>query len=230
MVNICIIPARGGSKRIPRKNIKDFCGKPMLAYAIETAKSSQLFSQIIVSTDDDEIADVASYYGASVLKRPTHLADDYATTVAVVRHVIEVLRLDDNGSLCCIYPCTPLLTARMIKEAYQKWTTSDMKFCFPVLAFESSVYRAFSLNQFDKIIPIFDNENVRTQDLQKVYYDAGQFYWGAIKSWAIEEKIHEQSVAFLLPKNSVVDIDTCEDWSFAELLYKMYNKDGMILQ
>lgn len=226
-MNLCVIPARGGSKRIPRKNIKNFCGKPMLAYAIEVAKNSQLFSRIVVSTDDDEIANIANQYGAEVLKRPELLADDYATTVAVIRHSIDALNLADDVNLCCLYPCTPLLTAQIINNAYQKWINSNAKFCIPVLEFESSIYRSLKLNEFDEILEIFDNENARTQDLQKAYYDAGQFYWGSAKSWAIENKIREQSVAFVLAKNSVVDIDTPDDWQFAEWLYKIQNGDRL---
>lgn len=226
-MNVCVIPARGGSKRIPRKNIKDFCGKPMLAYAIEVAKNSQLFSRIVVSTDDVEIANIAHRYGAEVLKRPESLADDYATTVAVIRHSIDALNLADNMNVCCLYPCTPLLTAQIISNAYQKWITSNAKFCIPVLEFESSIYRSLKLNERDEIVEIFDNENTRTQDLQKAYYDAGQFYWGSAKSWAIENKIREQSVAFVLSKNSVVDIDTPDDWQFAELLYQVQNGDRL---
>lgn len=226
-MNLCVIPARGGSKRIPRKNIKEFCSKPMLAYAIAVAKDSQLFSRIVVSTDDGEIAVIANQYGAEVLKRPQLLADDYATTVAVIRHSIDALNLADDVNLCCLYPCTPLLTAQIINNAYQKWINSNAKFCIPVLEFESSIYRSLKLNEFDEILEIFDNENARTQDLQKAYYDAGQFYWGSAKSWAIENKIREQSVAFVLAKNSVVDIDTPDDWQFAEWLYKIQNGDRL---
>lgn len=226
-MNLCVIPARGGSKRIPRKNIKEFCSKPMLAYAIAVAKDSQLFSRIVVSTDDDEIAAIANQYGAEVLKRPQLLADDYATTVAVIRHSIDALNLADDVNLCCLYPCTPLLTAQIINNAYQKWINSNAKFCIPVLEFESSIYRSLKLNERDEILEIFDNENTRTQDLQKAYYDAGQFYWGSAKSWAIENKIREQSVAFVLAKNSVVDIDTPDDWQFAEWLYKIQNGDRL---
>lgn len=226
-MNLCVIPARGGSKRISRKNIKNFCGKPMLAYAIEVAKNSQLFSEIIVSTDDDEIATIANQYGAEVLKRPESLADDYATTVAVIRHSIDALNVANDVNLCCLYPCTPLLTAQIISDAYQKWIKSSAKFCIPVLEFESSIYRSLKLNERDEIAEIFDNENIRTQDLQKAYYDAGQFYWGSVKSWTIEKKIREQSVAFILSKNSVVDIDTPDDWQFAELLYQVQNGDKL---
>lgn len=126
-----------------------------------------------------------------------------------------------------MYPCTPLLTAQIINNAYQKWINSNAKFCIPVLEFESSIYRSLKLNEFDEILEIFDNENARTQDLQKAYYDAGQFYWGSAKSWAIENKIREQSVAFVLAKNSVVDIDTPDDWQFAEWLYKIQNGDRL---
>lgn len=219
-MNICIIPARGGSKRIPRKNIKNFCGKPMIAYAITTAKNSELFDKIIVSTDDDEIASIAEQYGAEVLKRPAELADDYATTVAVIRHAIDNIG-QNFTNICCIYPCTPLLKSEYLTKSFENWQESNHLFCFPVLAFESSIFRALKIDEQGKTTTIFDNESTRTQDLTTAYHDAGQFYWGSRDAWLNENSIHNHGLAFILPKNSVVDIDNDDDWQFAEMLYRL---------
>ena len=219
-MNICIIPARGGSKRIPRKNIKEFCGKPMLARAIDTAKNSQLFSQIIVSTDDSDIADIAQQNGAEVIFRPVKLADDYATTVAVIRHAIQ--DLPDNSDICCLYPCTPLLTPQILLDSLQVWQNSTSLYCFPVLAFASNILRALKLTEANEVSSVFAaNEQVRTQDLPHAYYDAGQFYWGTQEAWLTEDKIHNHAVGFILPKYRVVDIDDEADWQFAEQLYRL---------
>lgn len=222
-MNICIIPARGGSKRIPRKNIKDFCGKPMLARAIDTAKNSQLFSQIIVSTDDSDIADIAQQNGAEVIFRPVKLADDYATTVAVIRHAIQ--DLPDNSDICCLYPCTPLLTPKILIDSLQVWQNSTSLYCFPMLEFASNIMRALQLTDTNEVASVFAaNEQVRTQDLPHAYYDAGQFYWGKRKTWLTEDKIHNHAVGVVLPKYSVVDIDDDNDWQFAEMLFQAQHR------
>lgn len=222
-MNICIIPARGGSKRIPRKNIKDFCGKPMLARAIDTAKNSQLFSQIIVSTDDSDIADIAQQNGAEVIFRPVKLADDYATTVAVIRHAIQ--DLPDNSDICCLYPCTPLLTPKILIDSLQVWQNSTSLYCFPMLEFASNIMRALQLTETNEVASVFAaNEQVRTQDLPHAYYDAGQFYWGKRETWLTEDKIHNHAVGVVLPKYSVVDIDDENDWQFAEKLFQVQHR------
>lgn len=218
-MSICIIPARGGSKRIPRKNIKNFCGKPMLAYAIETAQASQLFERIIISTDDSEIADIARQYGADVLQRPVELANDYATTVAVIRHAIEQLPSVDN--VCCIYPCTPLLKPNDLAQSFSLWQNSNSLYCFPMLAFESNILRSLKIDSDNKVSSVFaENEQSRTQDLPEAYFDAGQFYWGSRQAWLTEDKIHNHAIGYVLPKYSVVDIDDEQDWQFAEFLFQ----------
>lgn len=221
-MNICIIPARGGSKRIPRKNIKDFCGKPMLARAIDTAKNSQLFAKVIVSTDDSDIADIAQQNGAEVIFRPTQLADDYATTVAVIRHAIADLPMDTT--ICCLYPCTPLLQSKDLIDSLQVWQNSTSLYCFPVLEFESNILRSLTLADNGEVSSVFSqNEQVRTQDLPHAYYDAGQFYWGSRQAWLTEDNIHNHAIGVVFPKYSVVDIDDASDWQFAELLYQLCN-------
>lgn len=218
-MNSCIIPARGGSKRIPRKNIKDFCGKPMLARAIDTAKASQLFAQVIVSTDDSEIAAIARAYGAAVIERPAELADDYATTVAVMRHALADLAHDSN--ICCLYPCTPLLKPQDLTDSFRRWQSSDSLYCFTVLEFESNILRSLKLSDHGEVTSVFgQHEQVRTQDLPHAYYDAGQFYWGSRDAWLTEDKIHNHATGFILPKYSVIDIDDDHDWRLAELLYQ----------
>nr|WP_312523696.1 pseudaminic acid cytidylyltransferase [Moraxella sp. CTOTU47724] len=218
-MKVCIIPARGGSKRIPRKNIKDFCGKPMLARAIETAKNSQLFEQIIVSTDDGAIADIARHHGATVSRRPAELADDYATTAAVIRHVLQ--SMPKASHICCLYPCTPLLKSQYLTDSFERWQSSNSLYCFPVLEFESNVLRSLKLSDAGEVSSMFSqHELTRTQDLTQAYFDAGQFYWGSREAWLSEDKIHNHALGYVLPKYSVVDIDDENDWRFAERLYQ----------
>ena len=218
-MNVCIIPARGGSKRIPRKNIKDFCGKPMLARAIETAKNSQLFEQIIVSTDDGAIADIAQHHGATVSQRPAELADDYATTAAVIRHVLQ--HVPKASHICCLYPCTPLLKSQYLTDSFERWQSSNSLYCFPVLEFESNVLRSLKLSDTGEVSSMFSqHEFTRTQDLPQAYFDAGQFYWGSREAWLSEDKIHNHALGYVLPKYSVIDIDDENDWRFAERLYQ----------
>ena len=218
-MNVCIIPARGGSKRIPHKNIKDFCGKPMLARAIETAKNSQLFEQIIVSTDDSAIADIAQHHGATVSQRPTELADDYATTAAVIRHTLQ--HVPKASHICCLYPCTPLLKPQYLTDSFERWQSSNSLYCFPVLEFESNVLRSLKLTETGEVSSMFSqHELTRTQDLPQAYFDAGQFYWGSREAWLSEDKIHNHALGYVLPKYSVVDIDDENDWRFAERLYQ----------
>lgn len=225
-MNVCIIPARGGSKRIPRKNIKDFNGKPMLAYAIDTAKKTGLFERIVVSTDDTEIAEIAEQFGASVLWRPDELANDYATTVAVIRHAIEWLDLAST-MVCCVYPCTPLLTSEQLSDGLKRLTQAppsgtQAKFCFPVLEFASVIFRGLQLDEQGLVSTIFAaTEQQRTQDLRHAYYDAGQFYWGQAADWLTLDSIHNHGIALPLPKHSVVDVDDETDWQFAEQLYQL---------
>lgn len=224
-MNICIIPARGGSKRIPRKNIKNFCGKPMLARAIETAKTSGLFDKILVSTDDNEISNIARQNNADVIERPAQLADDYATTVAVIRHAVQ--NFAENTNICCLYPCTPLLQENWLSDSFEQWQQSDSLYCFPILEFESNILRSLKLNENGEVSSVFSqNELVRTQDLPHAYYDAGQFYWGSRDSWLTQDKIHNHATGFVLPKYSVVDIDDEQDWQFAEQIFEILNQQG----
>ena len=224
-MNLCVIPARGGSKRIPKKNIRDFCGKPMIAYAIDLAKSSQLFEHIVVSTDDYEIKQLAHKYGAEVpFERPSLLADDSTPTVPVIKHAIT--ELEHRGlsfkNVCCLYPSVPLISAERIIEAFYKSLQKPEVFVMPIIAFCSPIERAFTLEQSGKVIPLnHQNITLRTQDCKKTYHDAGQFYWGNKLLWGgSDANIHANSFGLEISAWEAIDIDNEDDWLMAEKLYK----------
>jgi pseudaminic acid cytidylyltransferase len=221
-MKIAVIPARGGSKRIPRKNIKLFAGKPMIAYAIEAAKVSGLFEHILVSTDDHEISAIAQKLGAEVpFERPSELADDYAPTVPVIAHAItasEALgwKID---KVCCIYPCVPFIQANDLKAALRLLDESDAKYSFPITEFSSAIQRALRRANDGRISSFYlEYELIRTQDLEPAYYDAGQFYWGTRDAWLTTHRIHANGVSLVIPQWRTVDIDTLEDWIKAEII------------
>jgi pseudaminic acid cytidylyltransferase len=222
-MNIAIIPARGGSKRIPRKNIKLFAGKPIIAYAISAAKESGLFEHIVVSTDDDEIASVSKEWGAIVpFMRPTGLADDHTPTVPVVADAIE--KCEDLGwyssFVCCIYPCVPFLRAEDLRSALAMLKNSTADYCFPIAEFPAAVQRALRQNANGFVEPIYpEHQLTRTQDLEPAHFDAGQFYWGSREAWRRNPRPHTNALALSIPSQRVVDIDTNEDWDRAEFLY-----------
>ncbi len=221
-MNVAIIPARGGSKRIPKKNIKTFYGKPMLHYPLKQACDSGLFDKVVVSSDDDEILEVASTFSASIecYKRSKNLSDDFTPTIPVIQDYIRSasIHIDD---ICCIYPCTPFLTKETLNKFYIEYAKDKNYFYFPVVEFSSSIYRSLSLNSKNVVSPIFkENTNTRTQDLSKAFYDAGQFYIGSRDKWLKEEKIHSSAKALSVSKLIAVDIDEIEDWYLAENIYK----------
>jgi pseudaminic acid cytidylyltransferase len=224
-MKIAIIPARGGSKRIPRKNIRPFCGKPMIANSIIAARNSGVFDRVVVSTDDPEIAKVAREFGAETpFTRPAHLADDHATTVPVIKHSVEWVS-DNWGAVthaCCIYATAPFVQARDLRMAYEDLVRSDVKgYVFSATSFPFPIQRAFRVKE-GGYVEMFHPEhyNTRSQDLEHAYQDAGQFYWGSAASY-VEEKIFfsTDSKAYLLPRHMVQDIDTVEDWRRAELMF-----------
>jgi N-acylneuraminate cytidylyltransferase len=225
MGNLAIIPARGGSKRIPRKNIKDFLGKPIIAYSIEAAINSELFDEIMVSTEDAEIAEVALKYGAKVpFFRSNKNSDDYSTTMDVIN---EVLR-DYNHKLnmnfeyaCCIYPTAPLLKIEHLKSGYNKLTSNNFSSVFTVVEFNYPIWRGLSLNEDTTANMIWPQHlNDRSQDLQKVYHDAGQWYW--FKTKELTDSIFSgKSAVVKLVETEVQDIDNLTDWKLAELKYKL---------
>lgn len=227
-MNICVIPARGGSKRITRKNIKDFYGKPIIAYSIEAALRSGCFDKVIVSTDDDEIAEVAIKYGAEVpFIRPDTLSDDYAGTTSVIRHAIEwLLDAGENPHfVCCLYATAPFVTAKYIKLGLKQLNDTGAAYAFSVTSYAFPIQRAFKIS-YKLGIEMFNPEhiNTRSQDLEEAWHDAGQFYWGRVEAWLIEKVIFgADSTAVILPRHCVQDIDTIEDWERAESLFKALN-------
>ena len=219
-MNIAVIPARGGSKRIPRKNIKDFGGQPMIAYASTAAQQSALFERIVVSTDDEEIAAIAKALGAEIpFVRPAELANDYTATVPVIAHAIEACR--EMGwhvsNVCCIYPGVPFIEVADLQGAFKHLKESSADYCFPVTEFPSAIQRALKRNRDGVMQPFYPEfELTRTQDLEPAYYDAGQFYWGSQEAWLNNSRIHSSGVGYVIPSWRVVDIDTPEDWDRAE--------------
>lgn len=227
-MNLCVIPARGGSKRIPRKNIKDFCGKPIITYSIEAAIGSGLFSDVVVSTDDIEIAHIASEWGASVpFIRPPELSDDFTGTTPVIAHAIEKLQElgKEYDTVCCIYATAPFVSAENLRMGCEKLVNSDKKFVFSVCAFDAPVFRSFELLD-DESVQMFwpENFNKRSQDLPKAYFDAAQFYWGKTEAFKQNLQMFAQhSIGVELPRHLVQDIDTPEDWIRAEYMYQAIN-------
>lgn len=226
MNSIAIIPARGGSKRIPRKNIRHFLGKPIIAYSIETALESGVFDEVMVSTDDDEIAEVAKKCGAKIpFMRSAENADDYATTVDVLVEVLQKYKEQEkyfeNG--CCIYPTAPLLKSSFLKGGYEKLINEIFSTVFPVVEFSYPIKRSLKLNDIGKVEMNWPEYlESRSQDLQKSYHDAGQFYWFNVEKLLKEKKLFgENSGAIVLPSTSVQDIDTEEDWKLAEMKAKL---------
>lgn len=229
-MTICIIPARGGSKRIPRKNIKLFCGKPMIAWSIQAAENANIFSKIVVSTDDSEIAAIAKAMGAEVpFIRPEKLSDDFTTTGEVMSHACEWImdmRLK-SSVVCCLYPTAPFLQPADLTEAHRVISSGDWNYVFSVGEFRSSVHRAFEQNSKDGIKMLFpENISTRTQDLAKVYHDAGMFYMGALEAWTAGTPIfNKHSFPIKIPSWRVQDIDTHDDWVRAELMAAKLLKD-----
>lgn len=228
-MNIAIIPARGGSKRIPRKNIKEFHGKPLIAYSIEAAKKSNCFDKIIVSTDDNEIAEIALKYGAEIpFLRPKDISNDHATTMDVIQHALNWYKEQEKHIeyACCIYATAPFISSLSIKKGLKALTTGNFNYAFSATSFPFPIQRAFSLNS-NGTTQMFNPENLntRSQDLVEAYHDAGQFYWGKSDAFLTKKNIFsENSYAVILPRNTVQDIDTPEDWKNAESMYEVLNK------
>jgi pseudaminic acid cytidylyltransferase len=231
---IAIIPARGGSKRIPRKNLKLFDGTPMVVRSIRTALDSGLFDEVLVSTDDPEIAEWARASGASVpFVRPAALADDFTGTTAVIQHALEAVG-DQGRSFdysCCIYATAPLLQARYLRQGLEALLQHpDKSFAFSVCGFGFPVQRALCLDGEGALTPLYPEfRDTRSQDLPEAYQDAGQFYWGRTQAWlAGEVMFSSQSLPVILPRHLVQDIDTEEDWLRAEYLYAALKAGGEV--
>jgi pseudaminic acid cytidylyltransferase len=222
-MRIAVIPARGGSKRIPRKNIKNFNGKPMIAWSIEAAKESGLFEKIIVSTDDEEIAEIASEWGAEVpFLRPAELSDDFVATTEVIAHATQwaIDQKFDLESVCCIYATAPFIKVEDLKRAREALDSGDWDYAFAVTDFAAPIFRAFKETEQGGLEMFFpEHFGTRSQDLPVALHDAGQFYWGRSEAWMQGRRIFSiNSKPILIPRWRVQDIDTLEDWKRAEIV------------
>jgi N-acylneuraminate cytidylyltransferase len=227
-VKIAVIPARGGSKRIPRKNIRAFCGKPIIAYSIAAAQETGLFDQIVVSTDDEEIAAVARQFGATTpFIRPKEIADDFTGTNAVVKHAVAWFneRTSNITHACCLYATAPLVQARFIKEGCEAISRSDAAFAFSVTSYAFPIQRAVRITPEGRVDAIYpEHRMTRSQDLEPAYHDAGQFYWGTALAFLEDMPVFApHSIGVVLPRHLVQDIDTLEDWDQAELMFRAIN-------
>ena len=225
MSNLCIIPARGGSKRIPKKNIKEFLGRPIIAYSIRTAIDSKLFDEVMVSTDDIEIAEIAKKYGAKVpFIRSSKNSSDFATTFDVIEEVINYYRNHNMefNNVCCLYSCAPFVTTKTLSKAYNHLHEKDFDTVLPVVPYSSPINRALRINH-EKIHMIYEeNLNVRSQDLEDSFYDAGQFYWCDIDKLLLNKGIFTNNTGFIIVSEiESQDIDNETDWKLAELKFQL---------
>jgi N-acylneuraminate cytidylyltransferase len=230
-MNVAVIPARGGSRRIPRKNIKTFCGKPMLVWSIEAAQAAGLFDAVIVSTDDEEIAALAEANGAEApFRRPPELADDHTPVLPVIAHAIRWIE-EHRGPVryaCCICATAPFLQARFLREGFNLLEARpDAEFAFGVTSYAFPIFRSLKLDP-DGAVSMFwpEHELTRSQDLPQAWHDAGQFYWGRKQAFQDHQGVYSaRSYPVVLPRHLVQDIDTPEDWEVAERLFKACRAD-----
>lgn len=224
-MRLAVIPARGGSKRIPRKNIKQFGGKPMIAWSIEAALNSGCFDRVVVSTDDGEIAQVARTYGAEVpFMRPPELSDDHTGTIPVIAHATEwqVNNGKSPNQVCCIYATAPFLQVQDLQLGLAKLQSTRAEYVFSVTNYAFPIHRAIRI-RLDQRIEMFypDKFNERSQDLEEAWHDAGQFYWGQAAAWLAHKPLFTPQATFVsLPRHRVQDIDTPDDWIYAEWMFK----------
>lgn len=226
-MKLAIIPARGGSKRIPRKNLRDFCGHPIIAYSIRTAQVSGFFDQVIVSTDDEEIAAVARSHGAlTPFVRPMELADDHASTLAVMQHAVMMCRnLGLRPELaCCLYATAPFVEVADLQRGLDALADPQLQYAFSVTSFPFPVQRAIRLDAAHLVQPVWpENIPKRSQDLEPLFHDAGQFYWGRADAFATKIPIFTpQAAAIVLPRHRVQDIDSEDDWIRAEWMFRAW--------
>jgi pseudaminic acid cytidylyltransferase len=227
-LNVAVILARGGSKRVPRKNIKNFCGKPMVAWPIEMAKESNLFDHILVSTDDEEIANISRSFLAEVpFTRPSDLSNDYAGTADVMAHSVNWMHAEgwEPEAICCIYATSVFLDKNDIKKGYDNLINGDWFYSFSATDFEYPIFRSFKKRNNGGVEMFFpEHFQSRSQDLPEALHDAAQFYWGKPESWLNKLKFFDQhSKPVIIPRWRIQDIDTMEDWKRAELLFKLIN-------
>ncbi|MBV7410714.1 pseudaminic acid cytidylyltransferase [Maritimibacter sp. DP1N21-5] len=223
-MSICIIPARGGSKRIPRKNIREFCGRPMISWPIRAASESGCFERIVVSTDDEEIADVATAFGAEVpFLRSEVLAGDHTPTLPVIADAIHRLAIAEQTPVCCLYATSPFVIAADLRAGLDRLRKTGAPFVLSVTSYAFPIQRALRRDA-SGVVQMFDPAHMQTrsQDLEEAWHDAGQFYWGCAKNWAAGKGLLEAGAQGLaLPRHRVQDIDTEEDWTLAELMFRV---------
>ena len=224
-MNVAIIPARGGSKRIPRKNVRPFCGRPMIHWPIAAALESGCFERVVISTDDDEVAAEGHRAGAEApFRRPAELSDDRTPTLPVIAHAVKWL--EDAGCrpayVCCIYATAPLIQAVDLRSALETLRSTESNYVFSATTFPFPPARALRLDESGSAVPAFPEFiNHRSQDLPEMFHDAGQFYWGTAQAFQEQAPIFARgSRAHMLPRSRVQDIDTPEDWQHAELLFR----------
>lgn len=226
MSNLAIIPARGGSKRIPRKNIRNFLGKPIISYSIQSAINSLLFEEVMVSTDDDEIKSVAKFFGASVpFMRSENNSNDFSTTFDVIEEVVNAYKKQGREfeNICCIYPCAPFLLEKKIKEAHDLLLDQDFDTVFPVIRYGFPIQRSLKINQSGKINFLYPEYALtRSQDLPPSFHDAGQFYWINVKACMNQKMVVTSNTGCLeVSELEAHDIDNEIDWKIAELKYQI---------
>jgi len=230
-MKLAVIPARGGSKRIPRKNIREFCGKPIIAYSIEAALQSECFDRIIVSTDDEEIAAIARDFSAETpFVRPSELSDDMTGTIPVIKHAIEWLGKNTISVelVCCIYATAPFTTPQDLRRGYDTLLSSKSEYSFSTTSYSFPIQRALKLTSSGRV-EMFEPQhlNVRSQDFEEAYHDAGQFYWGHSRAFLCNLPLFSDAAApVMLPRHRVQDIDTIEDWRRAEIMFKILQQTG----
>ncbi len=228
MSKLCIIPARGGSKRIPRKNIKPFMGKPIIAYSIEAALNSSVFDEVMVSTDDEEIAGVARQHGASVpFLRSAETSNDYATTVDVLLEVVNKFKEQGKNfdTICCLYSTAPFVTSERLQEASSQ-ISDTVDACFTIVQYSYPIQRSLRINETDYVEMKFpEHLKSRTQDLEKIYHDAGQFYFVKTDALVNEKTVWcKRTAPLILSELEVQDLDTLTDWQLAEMKYQLLKK------
>lgn len=224
-MKLAVIPARGGSKRIPRKNVKPFCGKPIIAWSIEAALDSGCFDDVVVSTDDEEIAEVARRWGAATpFMRPAELSDDHTGTIPVIRHAVQwhEQRGQAVEAACCIYATAPFVKGQDLQRGWETLCATGADYAFSVTSYGFPIQRAIRITPQGRV-EMFQPEHfsTRSQDLEEAFHDAGQFYWGRGSAWNSGQPIFSSAAApVMLPRHRVQDIDTAEDWVRAEWMFK----------
>ena len=224
-MNIAVIPARGGSKRILNKNIKNFCGKPLIAWSIQIALQSNLFDKIFISTENQDIIKISKKYGAEVpFIRPLNLSDDFSTTDDVMQHAAIWIKsnFQNINSICCIYATAPFLSIEDLSQGLNTFNTGKFNYVFSATDYSASIFRSFNYSKKEGIKMFFpENYEKRSQDLPNAYHDAGQFYWGSLAAWVDKKNSFDKhSYPIILPRWRVQDIDTITDWERAELIMK----------